>query len=72
VRLYYNLGRRDGLSPEQIEQQVRDKGVAFQRLDVHNSHTYLIVDEATADAVIAALAGGTHNDRPLTCERARR
>jgi ATP-dependent RNA helicase DeaD len=72
VRLYFSLGRRDGVSAEDVENLVREKGVAFNKAELHNSHTYLVVEDASADSAIAALTGMTHRERNLVCERARR
>jgi len=72
VRLYLNLGRRDGASAEEIERFIADQGVTYRRAQVRNSHTYLFVDEAAAPATIAALTGRRHGDRELVCEPARK
>jgi hypothetical protein len=72
VRLYLNLGRRDGLRQPEIQQLLTDKGVTVDEFRVRNSHTYLIVQEANETAVVAAFHGQTHNDRALVCERAKR
>ncbi|MSP62114.1 MAG: DEAD/DEAH box helicase [Myxococcales bacterium] len=72
ARLYFALGRRDGVAVEAVEKLVADRGVPVQRLDLHNSHTYLIVAEETVDAAVSALNGLQRGDRTLLCERARR
>jgi ATP-dependent RNA helicase DeaD len=72
VRLYLNLGRRDGLRQPEIQQLLTDKGVTVDEFRVRNSHTYLIVQESNEPAVVAAFHGQTHNDRALVCERAKR
>jgi ATP-dependent RNA helicase DeaD len=72
VRLYLNLGRRDGAKEPEIEQLLGEKGVEASSLELRNSHTYLIVPEERADAVAAALSGGKFGERDVLCERARK
>ena len=72
VRLYLNLGRRDGAKEPEIEQLLRDKGVEVAATQLRNSHTYLIVLEERADSVTAALTGGKFGERDMLCERARK
>ncbi|MGZ3427245.1 MAG: DEAD/DEAH box helicase, partial [Polyangia bacterium] len=72
VRLYLNLGRRDGAKEPEIEQLLKDKELEVQSLELRNSHTYLIVPEDRADAVAAALTGGKFGERDVLCERARK
>ena len=72
MRLYLNLGRRDGAKEPEIEQLLRDKGVEVTTLELRNSHTYLIVPEERADTVTAALTGGKFGERDVLCERARK
>jgi len=72
VRLYLNLGRRDGAKEPEIEQLLRDKSVEVTSLQLRNSHTYLIVPEERADSVSAALTGGKFGERDVLCERARK
>jgi len=72
VRLYLNLGRRDGAKEPEIETLLREKGVEVTSLQLRNSHTYLIVPEERADTVTAALTGGKFGERDVLCERARK
>ncbi|MGZ3441427.1 MAG: hypothetical protein ACXVDD_18035, partial [Polyangia bacterium] len=72
VRLYLNLGRRDGAKEPEIEQLLKDKELEVQSLELRNSHTYLIVPEDRADAVAAAHTGGKFGERDVLCERARK
>ncbi|HEX9104727.1 MAG TPA: DbpA RNA binding domain-containing protein [Polyangia bacterium] len=72
MRLYLNLGRRDGAKEPEIEQLLRDKAVEVESLQLRNSHTYLIVPEERADSVAAALTGGKFGERDVLCERARK
>ena len=72
VRLYLNLGRRDGAKEPEIEQLLQDKGLSVASLELRNSHTYLIVTEANAEGVTGALTGGKFGERDIVCERARK
>jgi ATP-dependent RNA helicase DeaD len=72
VRLYLNLGRRDGAKEPEVEQLLRERELEVPSLQVRNSHTYLIVPDERADGVIAALSGGKFGERDLVCERARK
>jgi len=72
VRLYLNLGRRDGAKEPEIEALLQEKGVEVASLQLRNSHTYLIVPEERADSVRAALTGGKFGERDVVCERARK
>jgi ATP-dependent RNA helicase DeaD len=72
IRLYLNLGRRDGLKEPEIQALLDEKQVAVDALEVRNSHTYLIVQEAREAEVCTALTGGLHGDRQIVCERAKR
>jgi hypothetical protein len=71
VRLYLNLGRRDGAREPEIESLLRESDVSVGSMELRNSHTYLIVAEDRADAVIAALLGRKFGEREVVCERAR-
>jgi len=72
VRLYLNVGRRDGISDDEIKTFVDQKAVPYAALDVRSSHTYLIADESNENAILAALNGSILGTRDLVCERARR
>ena len=72
VRLYLNLGRRDGLREPEIAQLLSDRGVGGVETQVRNSHTYLIAAESNEAAICAALTGQKHGEREIVCERARR
>src|SRR5262249_40467994 len=72
VRLYLNLGRRDGLKEPEVRALLDEKQVTVDELEVMNSHTYLIVGEDRCDAVCAQLTGGLHGDRQIVCERAKK
>jgi hypothetical protein len=72
LRLYLNLGRRDGLDETSLAALLTEKGVSPLRSELHSSHTYLIVTEGDEPVVIGALQGGKHGERPISCERARK
>jgi ATP-dependent RNA helicase DeaD len=72
VRLYLNLGRRDGAREAEIEQLLGERNIEVASLELRNSHTYLIVPEERADSVTAALSGGKFGERDVVCERARK
>ncbi|HZS39740.1 MAG TPA: DbpA RNA binding domain-containing protein, partial [Polyangia bacterium] len=72
VRLYLNLGRRDGVREPEVQALLTERGLTAEAVLVRNSHTYLIVPEEAEAAVCAALTGHKHNERDLVCERARK
>ena len=71
-RLYFSLGRRDDATQEEVDRLIAEKGLSVQRAELYNSHTYLVVADENAEAVINALHGGEIRGRQITCERARR
>jgi ATP-dependent RNA helicase DeaD len=72
VRLYLNIGRRDGAREPEVEKLLGDLGLSVSSVQVLNSHTYLITEESRADALTAALTGQKYGERDLVCERARK
>jgi ATP-dependent RNA helicase DeaD len=73
VRLYLNLGRKDGAADAQIRDLLRERA-SFEgtaQLEIMNTHTYLNVPAADADNICAAITGKQIGDRDLVCERAR-
>jgi ATP-dependent RNA helicase DeaD len=72
VRLYLNLGRRDGAREPEIEALLQERAVEVAAMQVRNSHTYLVVPEERADAVSATLTAGKFGERDVVCERARK
>jgi ATP-dependent RNA helicase DeaD len=72
LRLYLNLGRRDGLDEASLAAFLAEKAAAPLAVELHSSHTYLIVDEAGEAAVIAGLHGQKRGERDVVCERARK
>jgi hypothetical protein len=71
VRLYVNLGRRDGIDDAGLATFLREKGVNADSVELRNSHTYLIVAEAAENEILTALAGATLGTRDVVVERAR-
>jgi hypothetical protein len=72
VRLYLNVGRRDGVSDDEIKSFIDGKGISYAALDIRSSHTYVIADESNENAILTALNGAILGTRDLVCERARR
>ncbi len=72
VRLYLNLGRRDGLDDGALAAFLTEKALTPIRGELHSSHTYLIVNEADEAPTIATLQGSKRGERDLVCERARK
>lgn len=72
VRLYLNLGRRDQVTEEALQDFFGQRGLGRLNIELHTTHTYVFVSEAQATAVITALHGGNFGGRALICERARR
>jgi ATP-dependent RNA helicase DeaD len=73
VRLYLNLGRKDGAAESQVRDLLRERA-SFEgtaQLEIMNTHTYLNVPAADADHICAAITGKQIGDRDLVCERAR-
>jgi ATP-dependent RNA helicase DeaD len=73
--LYFNVGRRDGLEPQDLTELLSSEcALALDdigRVRVKDRHTFVGVPTGRADAVIAALAGRTVRSRELHIERAR-
>ena len=71
-RLYLNFGRRDGADEAAVSALLQERGLATLTFDLHSTHTYLLVPDEQAEAVITVLNGQTQGERTLRCERARR
>jgi hypothetical protein len=73
TRLYLNLGRRDRVRGPDVERLLAERvGLAEPaRIQVRNTHTYVIVKDADVERVVSGLNGGKHGDRDLVCEPAR-
>ncbi|HEY3355662.1 MAG TPA: DbpA RNA binding domain-containing protein, partial [Polyangia bacterium] len=73
TRLYLNLGRRDRVRSGDVLQLVTERvGLPEPpRIQVRNTHTYLVVKDADVERVINGLRGGKFGDREINCEPAR-
>jgi ATP-dependent RNA helicase DeaD len=73
VRLYVNLGRKDGASAELVAEMLSSSGAVVPVADIElmNTHCYVNVAKETAETLCAGLNGRTHNGRAVVCEPAR-
>ncbi|HJX63946.1 MAG TPA: DEAD/DEAH box helicase [Polyangia bacterium] len=73
VRLYLNLGRKDGVSTDEIVALLASTGVSVPAtsIDTMNTHTYINVDSADGEKLCAGLVGKERNGRAIMCEPAR-
>jgi ATP-dependent RNA helicase DeaD len=72
VRLYLNLGRRDGARGENVAGLVSERAqLEPLRVQLRNTHSYLVVKEEDAPRVVSALNGTRWGERDLLCEPAR-
>jgi hypothetical protein len=73
VRLYVNLGRKDGATPEIVAEILSSSGAVVPVADVElmNTHSYVNVAKQTAETLCAGLNGRSHNGRAVVCEPAR-
>jgi ATP-dependent RNA helicase DeaD len=73
VRLYVNLGRKDGATAESVAELLSSSGASVPVSDVElmNTHSYINVSKETADTLCATMNGRDHNGRTVVCERAR-
>lgn len=73
VRLFLNLGRKDGATPEEIAELLTSTGVTVPAaaIDTMNTHSYINVTSTEADKLCAGLVGRERNGRAVVCEPAR-
>ena len=73
VRLYLNLGRKDGVSTDELVALLASTGVSVPAtsIDTMNTHTYINVDAADGEKLCAGLVGKERNGRTIMCEPAR-
>jgi len=73
VRLYVNLGRKDGATAELVAELLSSSAAAVPATDVElmNTHCYVNVAAETAEALCAGVSGRDHNGRAIVCEPAR-
>ncbi len=76
VRLYVNLGRRDGLKGGQVCALIEEAaGIPPSAIDsarVYESHTYLTVDSKVVDRILDETKNLVHEGRKVVVERARK
>jgi hypothetical protein len=72
-RLYLNLGRKDRIRTDDVISLLVEAGtpVAREAVEVMSTHSYINVDEARAQELVAALNGREYNGRNLVCEVAK-
>jgi len=73
VRLYVNLGRKDGATAELVAEMLSSSGAVVPVADVElmNTHSYVNVAKETAETLCSGLNGRSHNGRAVVCEPAR-
>jgi ATP-dependent RNA helicase DeaD len=73
VRLYVNLGRKDGATADLVAELLSASGASVPAADVElmNTHSYVNVAKENADALCAGMNGRNHNGRSVVCEPAR-
>jgi ATP-dependent RNA helicase DeaD len=73
VRLYLNLGRKDGASADSIAELLAGTGVPVpaREIETMNTHSYVNLPAAEGERLCAALAGREHEGRAIVCEPAR-
>jgi ATP-dependent RNA helicase DeaD len=73
VRLYLNLGRKDGVTAEEIAEILTSTGVAVPvaAIDTMNTHSYINVSSGDGEKLCSGLVGRERNGRPIACEPAR-
>jgi ATP-dependent RNA helicase DeaD len=74
VRLYVNVGKREGLKSEDVTQLLKESApdAAIGKITVLGTHSYVSVPDEAADAVIQALKGKKLGDREVVIERAKK
>ena len=73
MRLYVNLGRKDGATTELVAEQLSASGVSLPASDIElmNTHSYINVSPDIADTLCEKMNGRQFNGRAIVCERAR-
>jgi hypothetical protein len=73
VRLFLNLGRKDGATPEEISELLSSTGVTVPAasIDTMNTHSYINVTSSDGERLCAGLVGRERNGRAVVCEPAR-
>jgi len=73
VRLYVNVGRKDGATAELVADMLSSSGATVPVTDVElmNTHCYVNVAKETAEVLCSGVHGKSHNGRAVICEPAR-
>ncbi|MCC6747294.1 MAG: DbpA RNA binding domain-containing protein [Deltaproteobacteria bacterium] len=75
VRLFLNLGRRQGVRADELSRFIVSDGqleaAEIVRVDVRDRYTFVNVVPDAADRVLERVSGKTLNDRTLRVERAK-
>jgi hypothetical protein len=73
TRLYVNLGRKDGVTPELVAEQLSASGipVSASAIELMNTHSYLNVERQVADRLCEGMKGRQYSGRAIVCEPAR-
>lgn len=73
IRLYVNLGRKDGATAELVAEILSSGGAVVPVGDVElmNTHCYVNVAKETAETLCSGVQGRSHNGRAVVCEPAR-
>jgi len=73
VRLYVNLGRKDGATAELVAELLSSSGAVVPVADVElmNTHSYINAAKEVADILCSGMNGKSHNGRAVICEPAR-
>jgi ATP-dependent RNA helicase DeaD len=76
VRLFVNVGRRDGVRVGDLNRLFQDEGgldrESVGRIRLRDKHSFVSVPEEKADAVVETLSGKSFAERELKVERAKR
>jgi ATP-dependent RNA helicase DeaD len=73
VRLYVNIGRKDGATADLVSEMLSSGGATVPAGDIElmNTHCYVNVPRDAAEALCTAMNGKSHNGRAIVCETAR-
>ncbi len=73
VRLYVNIGRKDGASNEDVAAVLAGAGFAVPASDIEtmNTHSYVNVSASEGEKLCTVLPGREFNGRAIVCETAR-
>jgi len=72
VRLYVNVGKREGLGNDEVAKLFEEHRDALGKVSVFGTHTYVSVKEDAASAIVAAMSGKKLGEREIVVEKAKR